>query len=85
MSARAVSLLALVGLVTARAPCSEDGGNWYCKPVQRISYKGVSAEGSYDRVVGMDAQTGECKFEKKMFGGAMAPLNEDVSWSCSSN
>ena len=67
-------------VVTAAKHCNEDGGNWYCAPVQRISYKGVGAEGTYDRVVGMDAVSGECVFEKHAYAGPMAPLDEDVSF-----
>lgn len=69
----------VTGALATAGKCSEDNGNWYCSPVQRISYKGVGTEGSYDRVVGMDAATGQCQFEKQHFSGPLAPLDEDVS------
>ena len=74
--------LGAIAVASVRATAdksSEDNGNWYCSPVQRISYKSVGTEGSYDRVVDMDAATGQCQFEKQLFSGPLAPLDEDVS------
>lgn len=56
----------------------EISGDWFCQNVDRITYVGVGRAGAYNRVVGMDGTTGECKKESKSISGPMAPLHEDV-------
>lgn len=57
----------------------EEGGNWYCRPVNRITYQNVGTSGVYNEVVSMDQQTGNCEFRPKQFSGPLAPFNEPVS------
>jgi hypothetical protein len=54
-------------------------GNWYCQPVQRISYKGIGAAGVYNRITHMGSD-GSCSSVPQPFAGAMSPLDEDVSF-----
>lgn len=72
----AVSLA--VGFASAGKNCAEDKGSWYCEAAERISYKNVGAEGSYDRVVSMDIANDKCEFEKQAFSGPLAPFDQDV-------
>jgi len=57
----------------------EESGNWYCRPVHRITYQNVGTSGVYNEVVSMDQQTGNCEFRPKQFSGPLAPFNEPVS------
>ena len=53
-------------------------GNWYCSAVDSVSYRNFPGTGHYNRVVHMDTVTGECKMEKFVYSGSLAPLNEEV-------
>ncbi|EAQ92800.1 hypothetical protein CHGG_01035 [Chaetomium globosum CBS 148.51] len=56
-----------------------ESGNWYCQKVQRISYENMDREGSYNQVVYMNQETGECKFMPARFSGPLAPFDEPLS------
>lgn len=54
-------------------------GNTYCQKVQRISYENMAKErGSYNQVVSMDQETGDCKFMPATFSGPLAPFDDPV-------
>ncbi|KAM7208089.1 target of Sbf [Naviculisporaceae sp. PSN 640] len=55
-------------------------GNWYCKPVSLITYENVGRAGTYQEVVNMDQQTGECQFAERDIRGPLAPFNEPMSF-----
>lgn len=69
-------------MATSHQLCAEtsffEKGNWYCKPVQLITYENVGRAGSYKEVVDMDQETGECRFAERAYGGPLAPFNEPV-------
>ncbi|KAH6650241.1 putative TOS1-like glycosyl hydrolase-domain-containing protein [Chaetomium tenue] len=56
-----------------------ENGDWYCQKVQSISYENMGREGSYNQVVDMNQETGECKFMPARFSGPLAPFNEPLS------
>ena len=56
----------------------EERGNWYCQPVHRIIYENVGTAGQYSDVVGMDQDTGVCRFGNRSYSGPLAPFNEPV-------
>ncbi|PHH74422.1 hypothetical protein CDD80_3095 [Ophiocordyceps camponoti-rufipedis] len=57
---------------------TQQGGNYYCREVQHIQYRGFAGRGSYDEVVDMPAN-GSCSFRAREFQGSLAPLDEDLS------
>ena len=58
-----------------RGETHHDGvGNPFCDAVKHIHYTGVSATGTYNKVVGM---TG-CQTAPQTYGGPMAPYDEEV-------
>ncbi|KAK1755055.1 putative TOS1-like glycosyl hydrolase-domain-containing protein [Echria macrotheca] len=57
----------------------QEGGNWYCRPVDSITYTNVGTSGQYDEVVKMDDTTGKCETQPRSFSGPMAPFNEPMS------
>jgi hypothetical protein len=75
-------LLAVVAAVGFDPPsrCNEIGGNWYCSPVDAISYTNFGNPGKYREVTGM-YDDGTCSSMSKSFSGPMSPLNEEVSFS----
>ena len=68
--------------VSADIPCpnggTDSGGNWYCSQVDAITYNGVGAAGSYNRVTSMDS-SGSCSSTPFSYSGNVAPLDEEVS------
>lgn len=62
----------------AAGTASEINGNWYCSPVTAITYSNFPGTGSYNKVTGMDASTGECTQERYTYSGSLSPLNEEV-------
>ncbi|KAK5658765.1 hypothetical protein OQA88_1576 [Cercophora sp. LCS_1] len=57
----------------------QENGNWYCQPVNRITYNNVGSSGEYQEVVSMNQETGECEFRPRKFSGPLAPFNEPMS------
>ena len=55
------------------------GGNYYCKAVKAITYKGVGYSGSYNKVTMMDPASGQCSSSPYSFSGQLAPLCDEVS------
>lgn len=55
-------------------------GNWYCSPVDSISYRNFPGTGHYNRVTHMDVETGACETEKYVYSGSLSPLNEEVGF-----
>ncbi|KAK0734402.1 putative TOS1-like glycosyl hydrolase-domain-containing protein [Lasiosphaeria miniovina] len=75
------------GAVVSRAATSQDlcaktsyqqNGNWFCTPVQQITYTNLGGSGTYNDVVGISA-TGQCEFQPKAYSGPLAPFNEQLS------
>ena len=64
---------------SAQASCSEEGGNYYCAPIDAITYTDVGGSGSYGRVVSMDSTSGVCQSVPQQYSGNIAPFNEEVS------
>ena len=54
-------------------------GNWYCQPVKSITYRNFPGFGDYDKVIGMDTETGQCQIERYEYSGSLSPQNEEVS------
>lgn len=54
-------------------------GNWYCQPVKAITYRNFPGFGDYDKVIGMDVDTGQCEIERYEYSGSLSPLNDEVS------
>ena len=52
-------------------------GNWFCQPVNAITYTNVGTPGTYDDIVDM-ASDGTCSWAPKSFSGPLAPLDEEV-------
>jgi len=76
---------AVVAAVVAGAAadsCDVVDFNYYCKKVDKITYKNVvaSTPGTYQRVTSMDSTSGVCSSEPKSFDGPMKPLDEDLSF-----
>ncbi|OAG40409.1 hypothetical protein AYO21_05309 [Fonsecaea monophora] len=59
--------------------CYEEKGNWYCDPVQAISYSNFGTAGQYQRVSNMGAN-GACDFAAQSYQGGMAPMDGEISW-----
>lgn len=84
-------LLMCVTAVRAQActvgSAQEINGNWYCSPVDAITYTGFPGRGSYNKVTSMNADTGVCSNEVHLYSGSLSPLNEEVSATvvCSSS
>jgi hypothetical protein len=57
----------------------QDKGNQYCQKVQRIAYENMGKAGSYEQVVHMDQETGDCEFAPVTFSGQIAPFDNPVS------
>ncbi|KAI9765122.1 MAG: target of Sbf [Geoglossum simile] len=55
------------------------GGNYYCKAVKAITYKGVGYTGSYNQVTLMDAANGQCNSAPHSFSGQLAPLCDEIA------
>ena len=77
-----LSIFAVADQIQAQAcaagSAQELGGNWYCSEVEAIKYQSFPGHGSYNRVTGMDAATGQCTTEKHAYSGSLSPLNEEV-------
>jgi hypothetical protein len=75
------ALAASVAAIDYTQPgCGEEEGNFYCKPVQKISYSGIGKKGGkYDKVTNME---GGCQKEPVDFSGPLSPLDKDVSVLC---
>lgn len=54
-------------------------GNWYCSEVKAITYTNFPGNGYYNKITGMDANTGQCTGEQYHYTGSLSPLNEEVS------
>ncbi len=53
-------------------------GNWFCQPVDAITYSNVGTAGTYNDVTDM-ASDGTCSSTPESFSGPIAPLDEEVS------
>lgn len=58
---------------------TDDDGNYYCQAVTAITYTGMEASGSYNKVTDMDSTTGDCSSSAYAYSGSMSPLDEEVS------
>ncbi|GAB7364397.1 hypothetical protein MBLNU230_g4940t1 [Neophaeotheca triangularis] len=70
---------AAVSVAANNEGCTNDGGNWYCKQVNAITYQGVGGNGKYNKVTSMDANSGTCSSTPQGYSGSMSPLNEELS------
>ncbi|KAK2810865.1 hypothetical protein FQN49_008504 [Arthroderma sp. PD_2] len=68
-----------VSVSTVSAGCTNDGGNWYCDPVDSIKYTNFDFEGTYNMVTSMDEGSVSCGSSAKKYSGPLAPLDEEVS------
>lgn len=78
------SLLLLFNRVTAQCAAGtaqEIRGNWYCSEVTAVTYTDFPGVGSYDKITGMDADTGDCSRVRYNYSGSLSPLNEEVGFS----
>lgn len=80
--ASALSLAITIPLVSAQDACkaTEDGGNYYCSPVDSIVYSGFqdtscAAPGSFSG----NSCTWNATYSAK---GPLAPFNDEVSLGC---
>ena len=74
-------LTALEGAIAqacAAGAASEIMGNWYCSEVTAVTYANFPGVGSYEKVTGMDAGSGECSSVRYSYSGSLSPLNEEV-------
>ena len=63
----------------ANGAASEINGNWYCQPVNAISYLNMGTPGSYNKITSMDG--GQCGSTPQSYSGSIAPLDEEVQTS----
>ncbi|KAF3482032.1 uncharacterized protein GIQ15_04791 [Arthroderma uncinatum] len=68
-----------VAIPTVTAGCANDGGNWYCDPVDSIKYTNFDFSGSYNMITNMDDGSMSCGSSPKQYSGPLAPLDEEVS------
>ena len=54
----------------------EINGNWYCQAVKAITYSNFNTPGTYQKVTIM--ANGVCGSTPQSYGGAMAPMDEEV-------
>ena len=45
-----------------------------------ITYANFPGVGSYERITGMNAGSGECSSVRYQYSGSLAPLNEEVGF-----
>lgn len=62
----------------AAGTTQEINGNWYCSEVTAVTYTNFPGFGSYNKITGMDASTGDCSSERYNYSGSLSPLNEEV-------
>lgn len=75
---------AIIAAITSRAAgqacapgeAKEINGNWYCSPVEAISYTNFGSSGKYNKITSM--ANGVCSSEPQSYSGPMAPMNEEV-------
>ena len=60
----------------AAGAAQEINGNWYCQAVKKITYSNFNAPGTYQKVTTM--ANGVCGSTPQSYGGAMAPMDEEV-------
>lgn len=72
-----VAALAVVAADFCASGRVEIEGNWFCQPVNAITYTNVGTPGTYHDVVDM-ASDGTCSWTPKSFSGPLAPLDEEV-------
>jgi hypothetical protein len=60
----------------AAGAAQEINGNWYCQAVKAITYSNFNAPGTYQKVTTM--ANGVCGSTPQSYGGAMAPMDEEV-------
>ena len=60
----------------ATGAAQEINGNWYCQPVNAITYSNFDAPGKYNKVTTM--ANGVCESTSQSYSGTMAPMDEEV-------
>ena len=61
----------------AAGAAQEINGNWYCcQAVKAITYSNFNTPGTYEKVTTM--ANGVCGSTPQSYGGAMAPMDEEV-------
>lgn len=75
-AAFAASISGVSAQACAAGTAKQINGNWYCSPVDSISYTNFGSSGTYDEVVSMEG--GKCQTEPKAYSGPLAPLNGEV-------
>lgn len=69
-------LAALVALSTLGASAFDFAG--YQNAVSEMNFDNVGIEGSYNQITSMDPKSCSCESSPRPFGGAAAPLNEEL-------
>lgn len=77
-----IPFLATLDAITAQA-CAADtaeeiNGNWYCSEVTAVTYTNFPGFGSYEKITGMNVDTGDCSSVRYNYSGSLSPLNEEV-------
>ena len=65
----------------AAGTAQEINGNWYCSQTTAVTYTNFPGFGSYEKITGMDADTGNCSSVRYDYSGSLSPLNEEVGCS----
>ena len=70
----------VAGYITSAhaASCTEIAGNYYCNPVNAVTFLNLGGTGSYNRVSSMSDATGACTFTPYAYSGTNAPFDEEV-------
>ncbi|KAI5953148.1 TOS1 [Candida jiufengensis] len=69
----------LSSIVATKASCTFDGGNYYCSETNKIIYKDIGFQGTYQDVTNMDETSGTCSQQSYSFSGNLSPLDEELS------
>src|SRR2546423_12788468 len=72
----AASITGAAALACGYGIAQEINGNWYCQPVNAITYSNIDSHGTYNKVTNME--NGVCGSTSHSYNGAMAPLDEEV-------
>jgi hypothetical protein len=78
----AASVAGAAAQACANGSAQEINGNWYCQAVSAISYSNFDVPGTYNKVTTM--ADGVCGSTPQSYGGAMAPMDEEVRSTCRS-
>lgn len=78
MQFKILNALAVASLAAANT-CTLIDGMYYCNEVKQVQYTGVGFSGTYNKITGMDSNSGSCSSEQVSFSGALSPIDEELS------